>query len=91
MDDRTLARGEYVARDAGGVQDTDLAPERTLRHARIQFVGLVIVQEQRSAFRIQFSGRGIEQCVEHFVKRVGDGHPARHFEKQFGLAQAALL
>jgi hypothetical protein len=88
-DDQRLARGIDVAGHTAGIQDAYLALDVALRDARVQLVGIGIVEEQRAAFGIQLGSGHVHQRLQHLVERAVARHAARDFEQQLEVAQPA--
>ena len=87
LDQHRFAGSEHVSGYAAGVQNADLVLDISLGDARIQFVGLRVVEEQRSALGIQFRRGHLDQHPQHVVQRVVRRHPARHLEQQLDQLQ----
>ena len=81
VNDQCFASGIDVARHAAGIKDADLALDVALCDARIQFVGIRIVEEQRATLGVQLGGGHLDQGLQHLVQRTVASHAPRNFEQ----------
>jgi hypothetical protein len=95
-DDFRLAAGEHRTGDAEVAGEADFADGVALHHAREQFVGFGIMQEQRTAVGVQRLGHDFHQARKQHVQRkavvdpVGDVGQCRGAAQDLGNAEEQL-
>jgi hypothetical protein len=95
-DDFRLAAGEHRTGDAEVAGEADLADGVALHHARKQFVGFRVMQEQRTAVGIEGLGHHCHQARKQHVERqavgnaVGDVGQCRGAAQHLGNAEEQL-